>query len=105
MKASATGENDLVIESVHLKQGAMQYRAINNPLRQKILRLLHTRERLTVTEVYVTLKLEQSVASQQLAILRRAGFVSTERVGKFIYYFVNYDRLNQIHSITKDLLH
>ena len=40
MKASATGENDLVIESVHLKQGAMQYRAINNPLRQKILRLV-----------------------------------------------------------------
>jgi len=104
MKASATGENDLVIESVHLKHGAMQYRAINNPLRQKILRLLHAKNRMTVTEVYITMKLEQSVASQQLAILRRAGFVGTERVGKFIYYFVNYTRLSQIHSITKELL-
>jgi hypothetical protein len=40
-----------------------------------------------------------------LAILRAADFVQTKREGKYIIYYINYDRLNQLHHITKDLLH
>jgi len=47
--------------------------------------------------------LEQSVASQHLAILRRAGVVITERQGKFIYYSLDKDRLNQISKLVEDL--
>ncbi|HMW27776.1 MAG TPA: ArsR family transcriptional regulator, partial [Ferruginibacter sp.] len=48
--------------------------------------------------------LEQSVASQHLAILRKAGIVSTEREGKFIYYMVNYKRLDEISLFVKNLV-
>lgn len=37
-------------------------------------------EAISVTEIYVKLRLEQSVASQHLAILRRAGVVQTDRM-------------------------
>ena len=66
--------------------------------------MLEEAERLTVTELYVKLRLEQSVASQHLAILRRAGIVSTQRDGKFIYYTVNYKRIDEITSLVDDLV-
>ena len=59
---------------------------------------------MTVTDLYVKLRLEQSVASQHLAILRKAGIVSTERDGKFIFYTVNYKRIDEISQFVKDLV-
>jgi DNA-binding transcriptional ArsR family regulator len=61
--------------------------------------LLDEHQKMTVTEIYVKLRLEQSVASQHLAILRRAGIVSTSRDGKFIFYSVNYNRLAEVGAI------
>ena len=52
---------------------------------------------------YIKLRLEQSVASQHLAILRRAGVVATDRQGKFIYYSLDADRLNQISRLVEEL--
>jgi DNA-binding transcriptional ArsR family regulator len=52
----------------------------------------------------VKLRLEQSVASQHLAILRRAGIVSTTRDGKFIYYSVNYQRLAEVVRFVESLV-
>jgi DNA-binding transcriptional ArsR family regulator len=95
---------ELKIDIIQLKKGALILRAINHKLRQQILKLIHENGRMTVTEIYVKLRLEQSVASQHLAILRKAGYVSTVRDGKFIYYSVNNDRLGQVHSIVQDLL-
>jgi DNA-binding transcriptional ArsR family regulator len=79
-------------------------RALNHKLRQQMVKMLDEKQRMTVTEIYVALRLEQSVASQHLAILRRAGIVKTERDGKFIYYHVNYDRLDQINQLISELL-
>jgi DNA-binding transcriptional ArsR family regulator len=59
---------------------------------------------MTVTEIYVKLRLEQSVASQHLAILRKAGFVNTTRDGKFIYYSVNASRLAEMNRFVEELL-
>jgi DNA-binding transcriptional ArsR family regulator len=59
---------------------------------------------MTVTELYVQLRLEQSVASQHLAILRRAGIVNAERDGKFIYYRINEERVRRINSFVETLL-
>lgn len=95
---------ELHIEIIPLKKAALIYRAVNHQLRQEMLRLIHRKEKMTVTEIYVKLRLEQAVASQHLAILRKAGFVTTERDGKFIYYSVNYNRLDQIHQLTESLL-
>ena len=69
-----------------------------NALRQQIMRLLEDQQRMTVTEIYVQLRLEQSVASQHLAILRRAGIVETFRDGKYISYSINAERLAQLNK-------
>ena len=92
------------IDLINLKKAAVILRAINPKLRQQILRLLDEQKRLTVTELYIRLRLEQSVASQHLAILRRAGFVKTERDGKFIYYMINTERLSTVNKFISDLL-
>jgi DNA-binding transcriptional ArsR family regulator len=100
---SATGL-PVKIDLINLKKAAVILRAINHKLRQQILRLLDEHRRLTVTELYIRLRLEQSVASQHLAILRRAGFVKTERDGKFIYYMINTERLSTVNKFISDLL-
>ena len=104
LENSATVNGELKIDILQLKKAALILRAINHKLRQQILKLLHQNERMTVTEIYVKLRLEQSVASQHLAILRKAGFVNTFRDGKFIYYSVNHDRLTQVHNFVHELL-
>jgi DNA-binding transcriptional ArsR family regulator len=101
----ATGlDKDLKIDLLQLKKAALVLRAINHKLRQQILKLIQQKERITVTEIYVKLRLEQSVASQHLAILRKAGFVNTERDGKFIHYSVNNQRLQEVNRFAQDLL-
>lgn len=96
--------DELKIEVLSLKKAALILRAINHKLRMQILKLIHAQGKLTVTEIYVKLRLEQSVASQHLAILRRAGLVTTDRDGKFIYYSVNQDRLAEIQRLSRDLI-
>ena len=49
------------------------------------------------------LRIEQSVASQHLAILRRADIVNTTRDGKFIYYTLNEEKLRVIANLVEEL--
>ena len=97
-------ENAVKVDFVSLKKGAMILRALNHKLRQQIVKLINEKKKITVTEIYVHLRLEQSVASQHLAILRRAGIVKTDRDGKFIYYSINTDRVTQIMKCVDDLI-
>ncbi len=65
-------------------------RALNHPLRQKILTLIKENGNwMNVKDIYTKLSIEQSVASQHLAILRNQELVETERDGKTIWYSVN----------------
>jgi DNA-binding transcriptional ArsR family regulator len=98
-----TAQNFL-IDDVAIKKAALVYRAIKHPLRQKMMHYMHQQGAVNVTTLYKRLKLEQSVASQHLAILRRAGLVDTERQGKEIYYRVDYARLKQVHDVAKGLI-
>ena len=102
---SHAGEDASVkVDFINLKKAAMILRALNHKLRQQIVRILDEHKRLTVTELYIHLRLEQSVASQHLAILRRAGIVKTERDGKYIHYTINPDRIGDIMKTVHLLL-
>lgn len=97
-------QNDAVkVDFLNLKKAAMILRALNHKLRQQIVKIIDENQKLTVTEIYVRLRLEQSVASQHLAILRRAGLVKTSRDGKFIYYTVSIEKVKQIMKCVEDL--
>jgi DNA-binding transcriptional ArsR family regulator len=93
----------LLLDVLQSKKAALNYRAVNNKMRQQILRLIHKNSRMTVTPIYKAIKLEQSATSQHLAILRRAGLVHSERDGKFIFYSVNYQRLKLLHEVAESL--
>ena len=100
----ANGKEPLKVDLLHSKKAAMILRALNHKLRQQILNLIDTEKKITVTEIYVKLRLEQSVASQHLAILRRADIVITQRDGKFIYYTVNHKRIEEINKFIHELV-
>ena len=100
----SNGKAPLKVDLLHSKKAAMILRALNHKLRQQIVKLIDEQQKMTVTEIYVKLRLEQSVASQHLAILRRAGIVITTREGKFIFYTVDYNRLEQINLFVEQLV-
>lgn len=97
------GQQDVELDYAELRKAVLVLRAVNHKLRQRVIDLLEENGQMTVTEIYVQLRLEQSVASQHLAILRRAGVVVTNRQGKFIYYSLDKERLAQISSLVEDL--
>ena len=100
----SNGKAPLKVDLLHSKKAAMILRALNHKLRQQIVKLIDEQQKMTVTEIYVKLRLEQSVATQHLAILRRAGIVITTREGKFIFYTVDYNRLEQINLFVEQLV-
>ncbi|MBG9376258.1 helix-turn-helix transcriptional regulator [Panacibacter sp. DH6] len=98
-----TNEN-VRLDFLHMKKAMLILRALNHKLRQQILKLLDEKRKVTVTEIYIELRLEQSVTSQHLAILRRAGLVVALREGKFIYYAVNYKRIKEVNNFVEQLV-
>ncbi len=101
---SSASQTNLKIDYHLVKKASLVLRALNHKLRQQILKLIDEVKKITVTEIYVRLRLEQSVASQHLAILRKAGIVITQREGKFIYYTVNHKRVQEINEFVKNLV-
>lgn len=87
-----------------VRKASLIFRALNHKLRQNMLLILIEHKQLTVTELFQLLKLEQSVASQHLAILRRTGFVINKREGKFVWYMINPDRIEEIKKCVRILL-
>ena len=53
---------------------------------------------MTVTDIYIFMRLEQSAASQHLAILRGVDALTTRRDGKHIFYKLNRSYLDLVLS-------
>jgi DNA-binding transcriptional ArsR family regulator len=87
-----------------VKKAQMLLRALNHKLRQRILDIIEKDKKIIVTQIHTKLNIEQSVASQHLAILRIANIVNAKREGKFIYYSINYATIQEIEKYTKQLL-
>ncbi|MBK8088246.1 MAG: helix-turn-helix transcriptional regulator [Chitinophagaceae bacterium] len=105
LKKKETDSAELKIDYHAVKKAALILRSINHKLRQQIVQLINEHGQMTVTEIYIKLRLEQSVASQHLAILRKTQIVKTTREGKFIHYSINHDRLTEIDKFVADMLH
>ena len=101
---SARGADNSLVEAAAVKKAALTLRALNHKLRQAIVDLINEKGKITVTEIYVKLRLEQSVASQHLAILRRANFVKTQRDGKFIHYSLNTEYIKHVVRLANEII-
>jgi len=84
------------INEEKLKISAEILRALAHPLRMQILEFIDNNKTINVNKIYNTLKLEQSITSQHLRILRIAGIVSTKREGKFIHYSIDYPKVTTV---------
>lgn len=102
---SAPTMSSTLIDASTIKKSSLIIRSLNHKLRQAIIDLIAENQKMTVTEIYVKLRIEQSVASQHLAILRRANMVKTVRDGKFIYYSLNADYINHVNRLAAELIH
>jgi DNA-binding transcriptional ArsR family regulator len=88
--------NASVVNLDKLQSSADMLKALAHPMRIAIIELLENRERMTVTEIFRTLNIEQAVASQHLRILKDRGLLSCERKGKNSFYFLKNKQLTQV---------
>lgn len=79
-----------------LETARVKIRALNHKIRQGIIDFIREKENPTVTQIMVKMKLEQTVTSQHLKILRDAGIVTGTRDGKEIHYSVNEDKMAEL---------
>ena len=85
----------LTINTYEIRKAGMILRALDHELRRELIRLIHQNKSIAVTQLYTELRLEQSVVSQHLAILRKAGIVTILRQGKHNSYSMNARSLHE----------
>lgn len=67
------------------KRGDSAFKALSDPTRREILRLLGAKS-LSVTEIAGHFPISQPAISRHLGVLRSAGLVSAERAGQSVVY-------------------
>ncbi|NOY49242.1 MAG: helix-turn-helix transcriptional regulator [Chlorobi bacterium] len=75
---------DINVEKLEL--AANKLRAISHPMRIAIIELLAVDKKLSVTQIFKELEIEQATASHHLNILKNKGVLTSFREGKNIYY-------------------
>jgi ArsR family transcriptional regulator len=79
------------------------FKALAHPARVRILELLSEGEH-SVGEMQPLVGLEPSHLSQQLAVLRRAGVVTSEKRGAVVVYSLRDDEMGDLLAVAKRLL-
>ena len=92
---------DFPLDYAGIRRTLILLRSVNHKIRQRIIEIVGQGKRIVVTDICNELNLDQSAVSQHLAVLRQAGVVKTERQGKFIFYFLNKERLNLIQTMVQ----
>jgi DNA-binding transcriptional ArsR family regulator len=82
-----------------LEQATETLRAIAHPIRFLIIDMLFKNERMSVTEIYEALDIDQAVASHHLRILKTCDVLDVERDGKNSYYSLTNTQYYQIVDI------
>jgi DNA-binding transcriptional ArsR family regulator len=87
---------DIDINVSKLELAASKLRAISHPMRIAIIDLLAQDKKLSVTEIYKALDIEQATASHHLNILKNKNILVAKREGKKIYYSLKNMTLTEI---------
>ena len=75
-------------------------RAVNNPVRRKMIRYLSNHPGTQVSKLARRFKLPSSATSLHLAILRKAGLVQAQRQGRTNNYSVVEKRLKKLETVS-----
>jgi ArsR family transcriptional regulator len=79
------------------------FRALAHPARIRVLEVLAEGER-SVGEMQPLVGIESSHLSQQLAVLRRAGLVTTRKAGSTVFYAIRAPELVELLAFAKRFL-
>lgn len=79
------------------------FKTLGHPMRIRVLELLSDREH-SVAEMLPVLGVEASNLSQQLAVLRRSGFVSPRREGSTVYYSLTSPEVAELLAVARRIL-
>jgi DNA-binding transcriptional ArsR family regulator len=85
-----------------LTDAAEMLKAIAHPMRITIVSYLDRKQKLTVTEIYEKLGIEQSATSHHLGILKSKGVLASTRDGKNTYYYLKHEGLSGILKCIED---
>ncbi len=74
------------------------FRALGDPVRQRMLGLLEARGELCVSDLVRQFRLAQPSISHHLRVLREAGLVTARKDGKAVYYAIDPQALGRCCS-------
>ena len=89
-------KRELKLESDGIRKLSLLYRAIDHPVRLKIIKLLDNQKTISVLEMCVRLGMGKETVSQHLGVLRKAGLAHSSRHSRFQYYSLNYQVLARL---------
>ncbi|MGC8864169.1 MAG: ArsR/SmtB family transcription factor [Bacteroidales bacterium] len=84
------------LDIARLEAAASRMRALAHPMRIAIIDMLTDTPKMSVTEIYERLGIEQAAASHHLNILKNKGILISKRDGKKIFYSLKNATLMQI---------
>jgi DNA-binding transcriptional ArsR family regulator len=93
---------NLPIDIESLENAAEILRAMGHPLRIAICHMLEGNKKMSVTEIYETLAIEQAIASHHLRILKDRKVLNAQRDGKNTFYSLrSADVTSLLHALEK----
>jgi ArsR family transcriptional regulator len=98
------GKLELRLDQAELRSVVLILRDFQHEDRRRIMEELYQlKEPISVSALYTSLRLEQSVVSHHLSNMRASGIITALRMGKSVFYSLNEVRLNQIVNFVHDL--
>ena len=79
------------------------FKTLGHPVRIRVLELLSLREH-AVSELLAAIEIEPASLSQQLAVLRRAGLVTTRKEGSAVHYSVTTPLVPELLAVARAIL-
>jgi ArsR family transcriptional regulator len=79
------------------------FKTLGHPMRIRVLEMLSEQER-SVAEMLVELGVEASHLSQQLAVLRRSGLVTTRREASTVFYSLTSPQVAELLAVARRIL-
>lgn len=95
-----------IINQLDARRARMKLHAMKTIPAMQIINLLCQNEEkadMCVTDIFVALRMEQSIASMHLAKLRSVWIVKANRIGNHIYYHMIPEEFERIARVVKEL--
>lgn len=70
--------------------------ALGDAQRQRILLTFEPGERLNVTHIVAASTLSRTAVSHHLKVLRQAGALKSEKIGKDVYFWIDKEHITQV---------